>query len=184
MFVKDALGIRMRAQKFSYLFTVTVIVLFATIASAHGDEESSARFSNLEILFIALTLSLIGFLVTATKYAQKMTVFSAYTFSFALYTGSAHVLLGLNDGILLLGGCGVLSIVSAPVLFTFNDSKMKLARISLAVLSIIMFFAYFVSNHDIHAIFEDYLGITTKISEIGVLIGLLIHRKKPHNEEE
>jgi hypothetical protein len=184
MVVKDAWRIRMRTQRFSYLFTVTVIVLFATIASAHGDEESSARFSNLEILFIALTLSLVGFLLTATKYAEKMTAFSAYTFSFALFTGFVHVLLGLNDGILLLGGCGVLSIVFAPVLFTFNDSKMKLARISLAVLSIIMFFAYFVSNHDIHAILEDYLGLTTKISEIGILIGLFIHGKKSHNEEE
>jgi hypothetical protein len=95
-----------------------------------------------------------------------------------------HVLLGLNDGILLLGGCGVLSIVFAPVLFSFSDSKMKLARISLAALSIIMFFAYFVSNHDIHAILEDYLGITTKISEIGILIGLLIHGKKSQNEEQ
>jgi hypothetical protein len=47
-----------------------------------------------------------------------------------------------------------------------------------------MFFAYFVSNHDIHAILEDYIGITTKISEIGVIIGLLIHGKKSHNEEE
>ena len=174
----------MRGQGFSYLFTVTVIVLFTTIASAHGDEESSARFSNLEILFIALTLSLIGFLLTATKYAQKMTVFSVYTFSFALYTGSVHILLGLNDGILLLGGGGELSIVFAPVLFTFNDLKMKLARISLAALAIIMFFAYFVSNHDIHAILEDYLGITTKISEIGILIGLLIHGKKSQNEEQ
>ena len=143
----------MRTQRFSYLFTVTVIVLA-------------------------------GFLLTATKYAEKMTAFSAYTFSFALFTGFVHVLLGLNDGILLLGGCGVLSIVFAPVLFTFNDSKMKLARISLAVLSIIMFFAYFVSNHDIHAILEDYLGLTTKISEIGILIGLFIHGKKSHNEEE
>jgi uncharacterized membrane protein YphA (DoxX/SURF4 family) len=61
---------------------------------------------------------------------------------------------------------------------------MKLARISLVVLSITMFFAYFVSNHDIHAILEDYIGITTKISEIGVIIGLLIHGKKSHNEEE
>ena len=174
----------MRTQGFSYLLTLTVIILFTTIASAHGDEESSARFNNLEILFIALTLSLIGFLLTATKYAQKMTVFSAYTFSFALFTGSVHVLLGLNDGILLLGGCGVLSIVFAPVLFSFSDSKMKLARISLAALSIIMFFAYFVSNHDIHAILEDYLGITTKISEIGILIGLLIHGKKSQNEEQ
>jgi hypothetical protein len=173
----------MRTQRFSYLFTVTVIVLFSTIASAHGDEESSPRFSNLEILFIALTLSLVGFLLTATKYSQKMTVFSAYTFSFALYAGSVHILLGLSDGILLLGGCGVLSIVFAPVLFTFNDSKMKLARISLAALSTIMFFAYFVSNHDIHAILEDYLGITTKISEITIIIGLLIHGKKSHNEE-
>jgi len=177
-------GFCMRTQGFSYLLTLTVIILFTTIASAHGDEESSARFSNLEILFIALTLSLIGFLLTATKYAQKMTVFSAYTFSFALYTGSVHVFLGLNNGILLLGGCGVLSILSASLLFTFDDLKMKLARISLAALSITMFFAYFVSNHDIHAILEDYLGITTKISEIGVIICLLIHGKKSHNEDE
>ena len=167
----------MRTQGFGYLLPVAVIVLFTTIASAHGDEESSARFSNLEILFTALTLSLVGFLLTATKYAEKMTVFSASTFSFALYTGSVHALLGLNDGILLLGGGGVLSLLFASVIFTFSNSKLKLARIALALVSIIMFFAYFVSNHDIHAILEDYLGITTKISEIYVIIGLLIHVK-------
>ena len=47
-----------------------------------------------------------------------------------------------------------------------------------------MFIAYFVSNHDIHSLLEDYLGITTKISEIGVVISLFNSGKKTHPEDE
>lgn len=174
----------MRNRGFSYLLTLMVVVLFAPLASAHGGEETSPILSNLEILLLALTLSLVVFLLTLAKNSQKMTVFSTYTFSFALYTGSIHVLLGLNDGILLIGGFGVLGIIAVPIFFSLNDLKIRVARISLAVLSIFMFIAYFVSNHDVHYVMEDYLGITTKISEIGVVISLFYSAKKTHPEEE
>jgi len=174
----------MRKRVFCYLLTALVIVFFTTIASAHGEEESSPIFGNLEILLLALTLSLGGFLLTMKKYSQKMIVFSTYTFSFALYTGSVHVLLGLKSGILLIGGFGVLGILAAPIFFSLNERMRRGARTSLAVVSIFMFIAYFVSNHDIHSLLEDYLGITTKISEIGVVISLFNSGKKTHPEDE
>ena len=52
---------------------------------------------------------------------------------------------------------------------TLNDQKTKLVRLSLMILVLVMFVAYFVSNHDIHYILEDYLGIITKITELGIL---------------
>jgi hypothetical protein len=47
-----------------------------------------------------------------------------------------------------------------------------------------MFIAYFVSNHDIHSLLEDYLGLTAKISEIGVMVGLVQHRRSASIQDE
>ena len=174
----------MKTRGLCYLLTLVVVVLFAPLASAHGEEESTPILGNLGILLLALTLSLVVLLLTLAKDSQKMTVFSSYTFSFALYTGFVHALLGLNDGILLIGGFGVLGIIAVPIFFSLNEQMRRGARISLAVLSIFMFIAYFVSNHDVNSLLGDYLGITTKISEIGVVISLFYSGKKTHSEEE
>ena len=42
---------------------------------------------------------------------------------------------------------------------------------------ITMFIAHLVSNHDLHYIAEDYLGITTKLAEVGI-IGLMLKQYK------
>ena len=39
-------------------------------------------------------------------------------------------------------------------------------------LIVVTMFAYFVSNHDLHYIIEDYLGITTKLVEVGIIAAL------------
>jgi uncharacterized membrane protein YphA (DoxX/SURF4 family) len=77
-----------------------------------------------------------------------------------------------------------LGIIAVPIFFSLNEQMRRGARISLAVLSIFMFIAYFVSNHDVNSLLGDYLGITTKISEIGVVISLFYSGKKTHSEEE
>ena len=78
----------------------------------------------------------------------------------------------------------MLAIIASPMLVKMNDTRERIAQFSLGALSLFMFIAYFVSNHDIHYILEDYLGITAKISEVGLIIGLIKNRKSIHSEEE
>ena len=78
----------------------------------------------------------------------------------------------------------MLAIIASPMLIKFNDARERVARFSLGGLSLLMFIAYFVSNHDIHYVLEDYLGIVAKISEIGVIIALVKLRKIAGTEEE
>ena len=55
-----------------------------------------------------------------------------------------------------------------------------LATLGLGMGVTVMFAAYFVSNHDLHYIAEDYLGITTKLAELAIIILL----KKEWNQEK
>ena len=87
----------------------------------------------------------------------------------AFFTGIVHILLGLKDTLLLVGGIGVIAI-SSPRLF--SQSIHSMYRINLIILGVAIstiFIAYFVSNHSLHYIVEDYLGIVTKLSELGIL---------------
>jgi len=68
-------------------------------------------------------------------------------------------------------------IAIAPFMTEIARSREKLLQPALALLALTMFIAYFVSNHDLHYIAEDYLGLTTKLSEIGI-IGLVINNNK------
>jgi hypothetical protein len=88
--------------------------------------------------------------------------------------------LGLNDYLLLLGGVGVIGILVLSLLVNFSQWQDKNARLGLGMGVTVMFAAYFVSNHDIHYIIEDYLGITTKLSELAIIILL----KKEWNKEK
>ena len=86
-----------------------------------------------------------------------------------VYTGSVHILLGINDFTLLLGGIGVLSIAGVSSLTNFGKEKEGIMQVMLGLIIVTMFVAYFVSNHDLHYIVEDYLGITTKLVEVGII---------------
>ena len=163
---------------------MTIFVLSIPVVSAHGDAESSSILTNIQIFLISVSISAVVFLVLRTKFPKKLSVFTPSIFSLALLSGLVHILLGITDQILLLGGVGVLAIIASPMLIKFNDARERIARFSLAGLSLLMFIAYFVSNHDIHYVLEDYLGIVTKISEIGVIIGLVKLRKIAGTEEE
>ena len=84
-----------------------------------------------------------------------------------------HILLGLNDDLLLLGGVGVIVILGLSLFVNFSQWQYKIARLGLGLGVTVMFVAYFVSNHDIHYIIEDYLGITTKLAELAIVILLM-----------
>lgn len=160
-----------------YFLTLTIFVLTIPVVSAHGEAESSSTLTNMQIFLISVTVSTTVFLVLRTKFPKKLSVFTPTIFSLALLSGLVHILLGITDRILLLGGAGMLTIIASPMLIKFNDTRERVARFSLGGLSLLMFVAYFVSNHDIHYVLEDYLGIVAKISEIGVIIGLFKNRK-------
>ncbi|NCF97865.1 MAG: hypothetical protein GWP21_08155 [Euryarchaeota archaeon] len=174
----------MKNRAMRYFLTMTIFVLSIPVVSAHGDAESSSILTNIQIFLISVSISAVVFLVLRTKFPKKLSVFTPSIFSLALLSGLVHILLGITDQILLLGGVGVLAIIASPMLIKFNDARERIARFSLAGLSLLMFIAYFVSNHDIHYVLEDYLGIVTKISEIGVIIGLVKLRKIAGTEEE
>lgn len=181
---KHARVVRMKNRAMRNFLTMTIFVLSIPVVSAHGDAESSSILTNIQIFLISVSISAVVFLVLRTKFPKKLSVFTPSIFSLALLSGLVHILLGITDQILLLGGVGVLAIIASPMLIKFNDARERIARFSLGGLSLLMFIAYFVSNHDIHYVLEDYLGIVTKISEIGVIIGLVKLRKIAGTEEE
>ena len=94
------------------------------------------------------------------------------------YTGTVHILLGISDLVFLLGGVGVISIAMLPLASSLGKSNQSLFDLGLGLIVITMFVAYFVSNHDLHYIAEDYLGITTKLAELGIIILLIKHRRQ------
>lgn len=181
---KHARVVTMKNRAIRYFLTLTIFVLTIPAVSAHGGAESSSTLTNMQIFLISVTVSTAVFLALRTKFPKKLSVFTPTIFSLALLSGLVHILSGITDRILLLGGAGMLAIIASPMLIKFNDTRERVARFSLGGLSLLMFVAYFVSNHDIHYVLEDYLGIVAKISEIGVIIGLVKHRKIADTEEE
>ena len=178
--------LKMKNRVMISLFALTFFVHSVSVASAHGEAGTSSGPSgpsNIQILLISLSLSVVVFLLLRTKNSESFSVFTPSIFSLALFTGLVHVLLGMNDRTLLLGGGGVLAIIASSLLLTMNETRERIAQSSLGALSLFMFIAYFVSNHDIPYILEDYLGITAKISEIGLIIGLIRNRKRSHAEK-
>lgn len=181
---KHVRAVTMKNRAIRYFLTLTIFVLTIPIVSAHGEAGSSSILTKMQIFLISISISTIVFLVFRAKFPMKLSVFTPSIFSMALLSGLVHILLGITDRILLLGGVGMLAIIASPMLIKFNDTRERVARFSLGALSLLMFVAYFVSNHDIHYVLEDYLGIVAKISEIGVIIGLVKHRKIADTEEE
>lgn len=175
--------VTMMNRAIRYFLTLTIFVLTIPVVSAHGGAKSSSTPTNMQIFLISVTVSTAVFLALRTKFPKKLSVFTPTIFSLALLSGLVHILLGITDWTLLLGGAGMLAIIASPMLIKFNDTRERVARFSLGGLSLLMFVAYFVSNHDIHYILEDYLGIVAKISEIGVIIGLVKHRKIADTEK-
>ena len=181
---KHARVVRMKNRAMRYFLTMTIFVLSIPVVSAHGDAESSSILTNMQIFLISVSISAVVFLVLRANFPKKLSVFTPSIFSLALLSGVVHILLGITDRILLLGGVGVLAIIASPMLIKFNHARERIARFSLGGVSLLMFIAYFVSNHDIHYVLEDYLGIVAKISEIGVIIALVKLRKIAGTEEE
>ena len=141
---------------------------FVQFASAHGGEEP-AGLSNIQILIISGTTSVAYFILFAVLKKYDKTVARARLHSLVLFTATVHILLGFDDPLLLIGGFGTLSITIFPVVTELSKRTHQIADFALATIILSMLMGYFVYNHDLHYISEDYLGIITKLVELSVL---------------
>ena len=161
-------------------FSVLVILASLQSVSAHGGEDSEG-LSNLQIMLISLAICAVFYFLFRKLSDSESSVNNGLLLTLVAYTGTVHILLGLNDMIFLLGGLGIIAIAAAPFVTEIARSRERLLQQALALLALTMFIAYFVSNHDLHYIAEDYLGLTTKLSEIGI-IGLVLKNQKGGSE--
>jgi|TARA_B110000967_G_scaffold209455_1_gene265735 hypothetical protein len=159
----------MQYRALTLILSGMLSILFVPLVSAH-DGESSGGLTNFRIMLISIFISVtIYFLINRSLKIQTY-LSSPLVFTLASFTGSVHILLGLNDYLLLIGGLGVIGILVLSLLVNLSQSQDKIVRLGLGMGVTVMFAAYFVSNHDIHYIVEDYLGITTKLAELSIVI--------------
>ena len=148
---------------------------FAQIASAHGGEESPG-LSNIQVLIISGASSLVFFILFVVVKKYDVIVARSRLYSLVLFTSTVHILLGLDDSLLIVGGVGALSVTFFPLVSNFSKGIYQIADFALALIVLSMFIGYFVYNHDLHYILEDYLGIITKLVELSILFILAKQR--------
>lgn len=153
------------------LLTLLFSFSFAQIASAHGGEESPG-LSNIQVLIISSASSIVFFILFAVVKQYEAIVARSSLYSLVLFTAAVHILLGVDDLLVITGGVGVLSATFIPMIFNFSKRVNQLADFALASIVLSMLIGYFVYNHDLHLISEDYLGIITKLVELGILFML------------
>ena len=141
---------------------------FVQFASAHGGEESTGP-SNMQILMISAATSIGFFILFSMVKKYEKIVARSQLYSLVLFTATVHILLGINDSLLIIGGVGAVSAAFLPMVSNFSERTYQIADLALALIVISMITGYFVYNHDLHYILEDYLGIVTKLVELSVL---------------
>ena len=168
-------------KRWSVLFILSFL-FFVQSASAHGGEDKEG-LSNLQIMLISLAACLVIYLISEKIFTIDIESNNKIFLSLVTYTGTVHVLLGVNDFLLLFGGISVLLIAVVANATNIGGENYGLLQIIMGVAIVSMFVAYFVSNHDLHYIAEDFLGITTKLAELGV-IALIIrqYNKQSHSK--
>jgi len=143
-------------------------LLFLGNAAAHGGEPTDG-FSNLQITLTSLGLSVASFFVIPKLWELESNTSRKIMLSAVMYTGAVHIMLGLEDFIFIIGGIGIICLGFAPLVVNFAKTNEKIFHVGLCINAAIMLVGYFVSNHDLHYLIEDYLGITTKIAEVTIL---------------
>ena len=103
------------------ILIVAILTLFSLpIASAHGDGNLQT-ISNLYIMIIAILTSLFSYMLLKEWINFQSEIFTPLTFSLALYTGTVHILLGLDDSLLLVGGLGIYGILFLTIFAKLNQ---------------------------------------------------------------
>ena len=153
-----------------YWWSLVVLVLTMPVVQAHGDNE--ATLSNQMVLFVSIISSVFAWSVGGEWLTKNSSIGTPLVFCLAIFSGTVHILLGLEDFILMVGGIGVIGILMSSLIPTLKRFKLQL-KLGLGFLVSTMIIGYFVTNHDLHYISEDYLGIITKLAELGLLQQLL-----------
>ena len=162
-------------QRIYFLATLfTGMVILGNVA-AHGGEPTDGM-SNLQITLISLGLSVLSFFVIPKLWDLESNNSRKIMLSSVIYTGTVHIMLGFEDIIFMVGGIGIICLGFAPLVVAFAKANERLFQIGLCLNAAIMLIGYFVSNHDFHYLTEDYLGITTKLAEITILI--LVYKQR------
>ena len=156
-------------------WSVIILVLAIPVVQAHGDNEST--MSNSSVLFIGIISSFFVWSVGNEWLKMNSFIGGPVVFCLGVFSGTVHVLLGLDDLILMVGGIGVIVVLVASLIQNLKRFKVQL-RIGLGIVVSMMLIGYFVTNHDLHYISEDYLGIITKLAEIGILQQLLTNANR------
>ncbi|MDB3871697.1 hypothetical protein OAO86_01735 [Euryarchaeota archaeon] len=136
------------------------------VVQAHGGNE--ATVSNPMVLFISIISSVFAWAAGSEWLTKNSSIGSPLVFCLAIFSGTVHILLGLDDLILMVGGIGVIGILMASLIPTLKRFKVQL-KLGLGLVVSMTIIGYFVTNHDLHYISEDYLGIITKLAELGLL---------------
>ena len=173
----------MRSRVLTIAFSGVLTILSTPLISAHGGE-STDGFTNFQIMLISIGISASIYVLITRVLETQTHLSSPMVFTLVTFTGSVHLLLGLSDNLLLLGGVGVIGILALSLFVNFSQSQEKIARLGLGLVITIMLVAYFVSNHDLHYIVEDYLGITTKLVELSILVLLYKEQKQDTTDSE
>lgn len=155
-------------RKTYLLATVFTGLLFLGNVAAHGGEPTDG-LSNLQITLISFGLFAVSFFLIPKLWESESNTSRKVLLSAVVYTGAVHIMLGLEDVIFMIGGIGIICLGFAPLVVEFARSNENLFQIALCINAATMLVGYFVSNHDLHYLLEDYLGITTKLAEITIL---------------
>lgn len=166
--------------------TLLSLALFSlgclTTVSAHGGENSDAvevGLTTSQTLLFSLVGGLAAMQTTSSLFSIRSANVSPLMVGLATYTGLIHLLLGLDDTLLLVGGVGVLGLLIVLVVVELPVNRERLALLGICGVVAAMFVGYFVSNHDPHMIFEDRLGLTAKISELVLMVLMVRALRSP-----
>ena len=154
------------------IFAVFFSLGLLTSVSAHGGGSTTGLEPSIttgQTLLISLVGGVAAFQLTTAIITVRSEMLSPLMVGLAAYTGIMHLLLGMEDSLLLLGGFGVLGLLAVLTFFELPPQRERLAVLALCVVVVCMFVGYFLNNHGAHMVLEDRLGLTAKISELLVL---------------
>ncbi|MGB0515925.1 MAG: hypothetical protein ACPGKR_03155 [Poseidonia sp.] len=156
------------------VISMLLLVGVLSTASAHGGEDSlqQEQISSGQVLLISGIGALALWQATSAVISVRADGFSPMMVALAGYSSLVHLMLGLQDTLLLVGGFGLMVGLVALVVLDLGKQRHRLIQFAMGAGVLVMLIGYFASNHDLHAFAEDRLGITTKIAELAFL-GLL-----------
>ena len=101
----------------SRIIVIFILLSILPTVTAHGGEEEAAALSNSQVLMIASLAAILVYFLVNKFLASRQAVFPTSIICLASFTGLVHILLGLEDSKLLLGGIAngvIVTTVSVP----------------------------------------------------------------------